>query len=73
MKIGILYVIQQMNHLILLNLKKMMMMMKRMNQKVTLRTTIDNSLYKDEERLWRLFLELIEGLAHIHQQGMITS
>lgn len=40
-------------------------------EKSTLRTAIDNGLYEDEERLWRLFREIIEGLAHIHQQGMI--
>ncbi|XP_066598971.1 eIF-2-alpha kinase GCN2 [Prorops nasuta] len=40
-------------------------------EKSTLRTAIDCGLYKDEERVWRLFREIIEGLAHIHQQGMI--
>ncbi|XP_031785554.1 eIF-2-alpha kinase GCN2 [Nasonia vitripennis] len=40
-------------------------------EKSTLRTAIDNGLYEDEERIWRLFREIIEGLAHIHQQGMI--
>ncbi|XP_012285402.1 eIF-2-alpha kinase GCN2 [Orussus abietinus] len=40
-------------------------------EKSTLRTAIDNGLYEDEERMWRLFREMVEGLAHIHQQGMI--
>lgn len=40
-------------------------------EKSTLRTAIDNDLYEDEERVWRLFREIVEGLAHIHQQGMI--
>ncbi|KAG5306395.1 E2AK4 kinase, partial [Pseudoatta argentina] len=40
-------------------------------EKSTLRTAIDNGLYEDEERFWRLFREIVEGLAHIHQQGMI--
>ena len=40
-------------------------------EKSTLRTAIDSDLYKDKERYWRLFREIVEGLAHIHQQGMI--
>lgn len=40
-------------------------------EKSTLRTAIDNNLHKDTERLWRLFREIAEGLAHIHSQGMI--
>jgi translation initiation factor 2-alpha kinase 4 len=28
-------------------------------------------LSDDESRLWRMFREMVEGLAHIHQQGMI--
>lgn len=40
-------------------------------EKSTLRTAIDSELYKDKERYWRLFREIVEGLAHIHQQGMI--
>ncbi|KAJ8925528.1 hypothetical protein NQ315_009367 [Exocentrus adspersus] len=40
-------------------------------EKSTLRIAIDNSLYLDENRVWRLFREIVEGLAHIHQQGMI--
>ena len=40
-------------------------------EKSTLRTAIDNNLYEDDERIWRLFREIVEGLAHIHQQGMI--
>ncbi|CAL7948676.1 unnamed protein product [Xylocopa violacea] len=40
-------------------------------EKSTLRTAIDARLYEDQERVWRLFREIVEGLAHIHQQGMI--
>uniref|UniRef100_A0A336LN81 non-specific serine/threonine protein kinase n=1 Tax=Culicoides sonorensis TaxID=179676 RepID=A0A336LN81_CULSO len=40
-------------------------------EKSTLRTAIDNNLYEDIDRLWRLFREICEGLLHIHQQGMI--
>ncbi|XP_050471218.1 eIF-2-alpha kinase GCN2 isoform X3 [Bombus huntii] len=40
-------------------------------EKSTLRTAIDNGVYEDQERVWRLFREIVEGLAHIHQQGMI--
>lgn len=40
-------------------------------EKSTLRTAIDNGLCEDEERVWRLFREIVEGLVHIHQQGMI--
>ena len=40
-------------------------------EKSTLRTAIDNGLYQDEDRVWRLFREIAEGLAHIHRQGMI--
>ncbi|XP_060526951.1 eIF-2-alpha kinase GCN2 isoform X2 [Cylas formicarius] len=40
-------------------------------EKSTLRTAIDNNLYLDEDRVWRLFRETVEGLAYIHQRGMI--
>lgn len=40
-------------------------------EKSTLRTAIDANLYQDKEKLWKLFREIVEGLAHIHQQGMI--
>lgn len=40
-------------------------------EKSTLRTAIDENLYQDKERLWKLFREIVEGLSHIHQQGMI--
>ncbi|CRK86209.1 CLUMA_CG000064, isoform A [Clunio marinus] len=40
-------------------------------EKSTLRTAIDGNLYLEKERLWKLFREIVEGLAHIHQQGMI--
>ena len=35
------------------------------------RIAIDNNLGQDTDRTWRLFREIVEGLAHIHQQGMI--
>ena len=37
----------------------------------TLRNAIDNDLYQDHKRVWRMFREIIEGLLHIHSQGMI--
>lgn len=40
-------------------------------EKCTLRTAIDDNLYQNSERLWRLFREIAEGLSHIHQQGII--
>ncbi|KAL5008543.1 hypothetical protein ScPMuIL_014124 [Solemya velum] len=40
-------------------------------EKSTLRNCIDAGLHEDMERVWRLFREIIEGLVHIHEQGMI--
>uniref|UniRef100_A0A8C4QBV3 RWD domain-containing protein 3 n=1 Tax=Eptatretus burgeri TaxID=7764 RepID=A0A8C4QBV3_EPTBU len=40
-------------------------------EKSTLRDTIDHGLYQDTERTWRLFREILEGLAYIHEQGII--
>ncbi|CAG0879388.1 unnamed protein product [Darwinula stevensoni] len=40
-------------------------------EKSTLLTAIQNGLHGDEDRIWQLFREIVEGLAHIHQQGMI--
>ncbi|KAH8293934.1 hypothetical protein KR054_006754 [Drosophila jambulina] len=40
-------------------------------EKCTLRTAIDDNLFDDTDRLWRLFREIAEGLSHIHQQGII--
>ncbi|XP_053331392.1 eIF-2-alpha kinase GCN2 [Spea bombifrons] len=40
-------------------------------EKSTLRDTIDQGLYLDMSRLWRLFREILDGLAYIHEQGMI--
>lgn len=37
-------------------------------EKSTLRDTIDQGLYQDQNRLWRLFREILDGLAYIHQQ-----
>lgn len=37
-------------------------------EKSTLRDTIDHGLYQDQNRLWRLFREILDGLAYIHQQ-----
>lgn len=28
-------------------------------------------MWCDRDRLWRFFREIVEGLSHIHQQGMI--
>ncbi|XP_035887538.1 eIF-2-alpha kinase GCN2 isoform X3 [Phyllostomus discolor] len=40
-------------------------------EKSTLRDTIDQGLYRDTTRLWRLFREILDGLAYIHEKGMI--
>ncbi|XP_054469210.1 eIF-2-alpha kinase GCN2 [Anoplopoma fimbria] len=40
-------------------------------EKSTLRDTIDKGLHQDQTRLWRLFREILDGLAYIHEQGMI--
>ncbi|XP_058843399.1 eIF-2-alpha kinase GCN2-like isoform X1 [Acipenser ruthenus] len=40
-------------------------------ERSTLRDTIDRGLYQDNSRLWRLFREILDGLAYIHEQGMI--
>ncbi|KAG9336525.1 hypothetical protein JZ751_002872 [Albula glossodonta] len=40
-------------------------------EKSTLRDTIDQGLHQDSNRLWRLFREILDGLAYIHEQGMI--
>ncbi|XP_063764611.1 eIF-2-alpha kinase GCN2 isoform X3 [Eleginops maclovinus] len=40
-------------------------------EKSTLRDTIDQGLHQDPNRLWRLFREILDGLAYIHEQGMI--
>ena len=39
--------------------------------KQTLRNCIDNDLFKDTTKVWRMFREIVEGLVHIHTQGMI--
>uniref|UniRef100_A0A3Q3NKE2 eIF-2-alpha kinase GCN2 n=1 Tax=Labrus bergylta TaxID=56723 RepID=A0A3Q3NKE2_9LABR len=40
-------------------------------EKSTLRDTIDQGLHQDQNRLWRLFREILDGIAYIHEQGMI--
>jgi translation initiation factor 2-alpha kinase 4 len=40
-------------------------------EKSTLRTAIDSELFRDKPRIWRLFREIVEGLAYIHLQGII--
>ncbi|XP_061551348.1 eIF-2-alpha kinase GCN2 isoform X1 [Phycodurus eques] len=40
-------------------------------EKSTLRDTIDQGLHQDQNRLWRLFREILDGLSYIHEQGMI--
>lgn len=37
-------------------------------EKSTLRDTIDQGLYQDVSRLWRLFREILDGLSYIHEQ-----
>lgn len=41
-------------------------------EKSTLRDTIDHGLHQDQNRLWRLFREILDGLAYIHQQVFIN-
>ena len=39
-------------------------------EKSTLRNAIDSGeLHKDVKRVWKLFREIVEGLAYIHDQG----
>lgn len=40
-------------------------------EKSTLRDAIDSGLINDSHRKRRLFREIVEGLVHIHEQGMI--
>ncbi|XP_066963936.1 eIF-2-alpha kinase GCN2 isoform X2 [Macrobrachium rosenbergii] len=40
-------------------------------EKHTLRQAIDNGLYLDVDRMWRLFREMVNGLDYIHSQGLI--
>nr|CAB3241542.1 eukaryotic translation initiation factor 2-alpha kinase 4 [Phallusia mammillata] len=40
-------------------------------EKSTLRQTIDAGVCHDQDRMWRLFREILEGLVHVHEQGMI--
>lgn len=51
--------------------KQFMLIQMEFCEKLTLKNAIEEGLQKDLDRLWRLFREIIEGLAHIHQQGMI--
>ena len=37
-------------------------------EKSTLRDTIDQGLFRDTSRLWRLFREILDGLAYIHEK-----
>ena len=37
----------------------------------TLKDLIDKGLYKHEDKVWGLFREILQGLNHIHEQGMI--
>jgi serine/threonine protein kinase len=37
----------------------------------TLKDLIDKNLYLDVDKVWRLFREILQGLNHIHEQGMI--
>jgi serine/threonine protein kinase len=34
----------------------------------TLRNVINEDLYKNKERIWRLFREILKGLGYIHSQ-----
>lgn len=37
----------------------------------TLKDLIENGLYKDTDRVWQLFREILQGLSHIHELKMI--
>ena len=40
-------------------------------EKQTLRDLIRGGLYDDPDEYWRLFRQILEGLAHIHGHGII--
>jgi translation initiation factor 2-alpha kinase 4 len=40
-------------------------------EKQTLRDLIRRDLYEDPEEYWRLFRQMLEGLAHVHSHGII--
>ncbi|XP_019769809.2 eIF-2-alpha kinase GCN2 [Dendroctonus ponderosae] len=40
-------------------------------ERSTLRTAIDADIYKNPDRVWRFFREIVEGLAYIHMQNII--
>ena len=40
-------------------------------EKLTLRDLIKRDLYKDTETIWRLFRQILDGLAHIHSHKII--
>ena len=42
-------------------------------EKSTLRNVIDEGLHKNPDRMWRLFREIVEGLAHVHSQVSFVS
>ncbi|XP_072929704.1 eIF-2-alpha kinase GCN2 [Epargyreus clarus] len=52
-------------------LKQVLYIQMEFCEKNTLRQAIDNGLYQEHFRAWRLFREILEGLAHVHQKGMI--
>ncbi|XP_063627840.1 eIF-2-alpha kinase GCN2 [Cydia splendana] len=52
-------------------LKQVLYIQMEFCEKNTLRHAIDNGLFKEHYRAWRLFREIVEGLAHVHQRGMI--
>lgn len=37
----------------------------------TLKDLIEKGLYQNEDKVWCLFREILQGLNHIHEQGMI--
>ncbi|XP_045453243.1 eIF-2-alpha kinase GCN2 [Melitaea cinxia] len=54
-----------------LSLKQALYIQMEFCEKNTLRQAIDNGLYQEHFRAWRLFREVLEGLTHVHQKGMI--
>jgi len=49
---------------------KMLYIQMQYCEKKTLRNVIDEGLLTEEES-WKYFRQLLEGLAHIHSQGMV--
>ena len=42
-------------------------------ERSTLKDVIEDDLYKNEDLIWKLFREIVEGLVHIHEQVKAVS